>query len=267
MTLLKPKIFLLLIFPLAIFLSFNKHSKDKINTYHGVLWADAAGYYVYQPIWFIYGNNARNFPDNIDAKTGDGFHLDSITNKVTTKYPSGTAILQIPFFIGSHFLAKPFGFKADGFSKIYSFGLYLSGVFYCCFGLFLLSKFLVRHFSPVISVTAPFLFFVGSNLYYYSIDTPGMSHVYSFFLFCLIIYLTPIITTKTSFKYYLQFFCCIILVFLTRPTNILIGLFPLFYNIKSKKEFFNRILFLFSNKLIINNRRVILLAVILCATR
>ncbi len=66
MTLLKPKIFLLLIFPLAIFLSFNKHSKDKINTYHGVLWADAAGYYVYQPIWFIYGNNARNFPDNID---------------------------------------------------------------------------------------------------------------------------------------------------------------------------------------------------------
>ncbi len=249
MTLLKPKIFLLLIFPLALFLSFNKHSKDKINTYHGVIWADAAGYYVYQPIWFIYGNNASKFPIGIGDKTGNGFQLDSINNRVATKYPSGSAILQTPFFLTCHLLAKPLGYEADGFSKIYSFGLYFSGIFYCCIGLFLLSKFLALHFRPLISFISPLLFFAGSNLYYYSIDMPGMSHVYSFFLFSSIIYLTPYITSKSNFNYYLLFYCCIILVLLTRPTNILLGLFPFFYNIKSKVDFFARIRFLFFNKL------------------
>lgn len=251
MKLLKPQIFLLFILPLSIFLSFNKHSKDKINTYHGVIWADAAGYFVYQPMWFIYGNNAGNFPDSIDVKTGNGFQLDFINNKIITKYTCGVAILETPFFLISHVLSKPFGFKADGFSKIYSFGLYFSGIFYCCLGLFFLSKFLARHFRPLISVLAPFLFLAGSNLYYYSIDTPGMSHVYSFFLCCLIIYLTPLITTKINSKYYSLFFCCLILVILIRPTNILIGLFPLFYNIKSKYDFLNRIRFFLSNKLLI----------------
>ncbi len=251
MKLIKPKIFLLFILPLSFFLSFNKHSKDKINTYHGVLWADAAGYYVYQPLWFIYGNNADKFPDSIDVKTGNGFQLNFINNKIITKYTCGVAILETPFFLISHVLSKPFGFKPDGFSNIYSFGLYFSGVFYCCVGLFFLSKFLVRHFNPFTSVIAPILFLSGSNLYYYCIDMPGMSHVYSFFLFCLIIYLTPFITTKINSKYFFLFFCCLILVILIRPTNILIGLFPLFYNIKNKNEFFNRIHFLFSNKLLI----------------
>lgn len=251
MMLLKPKMFLLILLPITLFLSFNKHSKDKANSYHGVIWADAAGYFVYQPMWFIYGNNPNAFPDSIESNTGNGFHLDFINKKIITKYPCGVAILETPFFLFSHALSKPLGFKDDGFSKIYSFGLYFSGVFYCCLGLFFLSNFLLRHFSPLISVIAPLLFLAGSNLYYYTIDNPGMSHIYSFFLFCLIIYLTPFITTKANLKSYLLFFCCLTLVILTRPTNILIGLFPLFYNIKSKNEFFSRMHFLFSNKLLI----------------
>ncbi|MGQ0829186.1 MAG: hypothetical protein ACT4ON_12430, partial [Bacteroidota bacterium] len=248
---LKPQIFLLLILPITIFLSFNKHSKDKANSYHDVLWADAAGYYVYHPIWFIYGNNSADFPDNIEKKTGDGFYLDSVNNKVITKYPCGAAVLQTPFFIISHLLAEPLGFKADGFSKIYSFGIYFAGVFYCCFGLFFLSKFLSLHFSSFVSVVGPLMFLVGSNLYYYTIDAPGMSHIYSFFLFSLIIYLTPFVISKTQFRYYFLFFCCMVLAILTRPTNILIVLFPLFYNIKNKTEFLTRITFLSANKLMI----------------
>ncbi len=242
------RLLFLLLFAILLFLSFNKHSKDKANSYHGVIWADAAGYYVYQPMWFIYGNNPNAFPDNVETKTGNGFYLDFKNNKVITKYPCGVAVLQAPFFLLSHLLAEPLGFTADGFSKIYSFGLYFSGVIYCCIGLFLLSRFLSRHFSPYISVIAPFLFMLGSNLYYYSIDMPGMSHIYSFFLFCCIIYLTPVITSEINFKYYLIFFCCLFLVALTRPTNVLIGLFPLFYQIKNKEEFFARIRFLFSKK-------------------
>lgn len=244
----KERFIFITLFLLCVFLTFNKHSKDKANTYHGVIWADAAGYYVYAPMWFIYGNQATDFPDSIEVKTGNGFQLDLINNKVNTKYFCGTALLETPFFLTSHLLAKPFGYKADGFSKIYSFGLFFSGIFYCCMGLFFLSKFLTRHFSPIISVIAPLLFLAGSNLYYYAIDAPGMSHVYSFFLFSAIIYLTPFILTKSNFKYYLLFFCFLIIAVLTRPTNILIGLFPFFYSIKNKNDFFVRIHYLLKNK-------------------
>jgi hypothetical protein len=247
MILLKPKIFLLFLLPLSIFLTFNKHSKDKKNSYYGVIWADAAGYYVYNPIWFIYGNEASSFPKDIEKNVGNGFHL-SDEGTVVTKYPCGVAILQAPFFLISHALAKPLGFEADGFSKIYSYGLYFAGIIYCCLGLFFLSKFLSRQFSPSISIIAPLLFLAGTNLFYYSIDAPGMSHIYSFFLFSIIIYLTPTITSKVNFKTYLLFYVCVVLAILTRPTNILILFFPLLYAVNSKKDFINRLKLFFENK-------------------
>ena len=250
------RIFFTLLFFLCLFLTFNKHSKDKGNSYHGVIWSDAAGYYVYNPIWFVYGNNASAFPDSIEAKTGNGFYL-SKDNNVITKYPCGVAILQSPFFLASHFLAEPLGYKADGFSRIYSFGLFIAGAFYCCLGLFLLSRFLSKHFSPFISIAAPLLFLAGTNLFYYSIDAPGMSHVYSFFLFSVIVYLTPAITLKVELRHYLPFFICIVLSVLTRPTNILILLFPVFYAVNSRSELIARF------KIFASHKVTILIALIL----
>lgn len=251
MIFLKPKTFLFLLLPLCLFLTFNKHSKDKANSYHGVIWSDAAGYYVYNPMWFIYGNNASAFPDSIETQTGNGFSFDLQTNKVITKYPSGVAILQAPFFLTAHLLAEPLDYKADGFSRIYSFGLFFAGIVYCCLGLFFLSNYLARYFASTIAIIAPLLFLVGTNLFYYSVDAPGMSHVYSFFLFSLIIYLSPIITSRPDFKYYLLFFVCLVLVVLTRPTNILIGLFPLFFHLNNKAEIVQRVKFILQQKMAI----------------
>src|ERR1017187_354763 len=86
----------------SLFLGFNKHSRDTFNSYHSVLWADASGYYMYLPIWFIYGNNANSINDTLVKHTGQGFHMDGIKNKIITKYTCGTAILQMPFFLASH---------------------------------------------------------------------------------------------------------------------------------------------------------------------
>ncbi len=233
---------------ICIFLTFNKHSKDKQNSYHGVIWSDAAGYYVYNPVWFIYGNNAAAFPDSIEARTGNGFQLDAVKNKVITKYPSGVALMQAPFFLLSHALAKPLGYEADGFSRIYAFGLFFAGILYCCLGLFFISKFLSRYFSDLISIGAPLLFLAGTNLYYYSIDAPGMSHVYSFFLFSVIIYLSPKITKESTFKYFFIFFLALFLAVLARPTNAFIALFPVFFHLDHKKQILERIRFFVSQK-------------------
>jgi len=224
-----PKLFLFLLLPLCIFLTFNKHSKDKAHSYHGVLWADAAGYYVHLPVWFIYGNNADAFPANVSEQCGNGFHADSLSNRIITKYYCGTAMLMSPFFLASHALAGPLGFAADGFSKIYSYGLYFAGIVYCCLGLFLLSLFLKKHFSPGVSAGTAFLLFVSTNLFYYAIDSPGMSHIYSFFLFSLFMYSTQQLLHSEKRAWYILFVLSFVLAALTRPTNAVIILFPLFY--------------------------------------
>jgi hypothetical protein len=65
----------ILILGVFIFLTLNRHSRTGVFTYQSEIWADKAGYYVYLPSLFIYGFDASSFPDSIDVKTGDGFHL------------------------------------------------------------------------------------------------------------------------------------------------------------------------------------------------
>lgn len=257
MKFIQPKLFLYLLFPLCIFLTFNKHSRDKEHSYHGVIWADAAGYYVHLPIWFLYGNEASAFPKNIGTETGNGFYADSTRNKIITKYYCGSALLMSPFFIISHALARPLGYEPDGFSKIYSYGLYFSGIVYCCLGLFFLSLFLQKHFSSAISVGTSFLLFASTNLYYYSIDMPAMSHVYSFFLFSLFLYSTQQLLFSGKRIYYITFAVSFALAVITRPTNGLIILFPLFYE---NGMFLSRIKVLLNDK--ISSGIALLLAVL-----
>ena len=235
------KLFLYLLLPIIVFLSLNKHSKDKEKSYHDVIWADAAGYYVYNAIWHIYGHDVASYPDSIDVKTGNGFFINTSNKKIETKYYSGTAILQTPFFYISHLLAKPLGFEANGFSKIYAYGLYFAGIIYVYLGLFFLFHFLKRHVSETISIIAVIIVFACTNLFYYSIDAPGMSHVYSFFVFSLIIYLTPKFIERTSAFTSILYIALLMLAILIRPTNLFIGIFPFVYNLNSFNEFPTRI--------------------------
>jgi hypothetical protein len=253
MRFLQPKLFLLVLLPLCIFLTFNKHSRDKEATYHGVIWADAAGYYIYLPMWFIYGNDAAALPENADSRYGNGFHYTA-GNTIATKYYCGTALLESPFFLIVHALAEPLGYKADGFSKIYSYGLFFSGIVYCCLGLFLLSLFLKHHFSPSLSTVTVLLLFCSTNLFYYSIDSPGMSHVYSFFLMTAFMYSVQRLLCSEKKIWLIALVLSFCLAVLTRPTNAIIILFPIFYE---NGAFLRRI------KLFLQHKISILFAVLL----
>lgn len=231
----------LVLLALLIFLAFNKHSKDNYKGYHSVIWADAAGYYVYNPIWFIYGNSTQSFPDSIVAKTGNGFYFDYENNCVKTKYTSGVAILQVPFFLTAHSLAKGFGFAATGFSSIYVSAIMIAGVFYGLLGLLFSFLFLRKYFSFYHSLVTVALFFLATNLYYYMVDASGMLHVYDFFLFSAIALLTSCIYDDFNFKNILLLFLCFYLAVLIRPTNIVLFLFILFFGINNSTVLRNRI--------------------------
>lgn len=174
-----------LFYGLLVFLALNRHSKAKPFTYHSEIWADKAGYYVYLPAAFTYHFDARAFPDSLDKATGDGFRLNHTTGKVETKYPYGVALLEAPFWAVAHALTP----DQTGFSKAEHKAIDVAAATYFVLGLWLLTQALKRHFTAAVTFLTVALLAAGTNLWYYGLIETGMSHVFSFCAFALLLYL------------------------------------------------------------------------------
>lgn len=208
----------LLLLGLMIFLGFNRHSKSGIYNYHSTIWSDKAGYYIYLPAAFIYHFDATKLPDSITVKTGDGFYLDN--DKIISKYSSGVAILQAPFFLVAHALANPFNFQNDGFSIIYQRLVLISSIVYLWLAALLFYLLLRQHFSLLISSMCSLILISGAGALLYATREAGMSHVYSLFCFSSLIYLL----SKNSANYLTRSIIMGIiigLIVLIRPINII----------------------------------------------
>jgi hypothetical protein len=184
----KEFLYLLFFFILFTFLALNRHSKAEIFTYHSEIWADKAGYNVYLPSLFIYKFDAASFPDSIDDKTGNGFIINTKNNKIITKYPYGVSLLQSPFWLISHFIDK----EKNGFSKIYNISIDVSAIFYFIFGMFFLYKLLNINENKNLTIIVLLVSLLSTNLLYYTIWETGMSHIYSFVFFSLLLYNTSL---------------------------------------------------------------------------
>lgn len=250
----KSSVFLVLFAGLLIFLTFNRHKHNKKGyfNYQSEIWADKAGYNVYLPATFIYGFDASAFPDSIDSLTGNGFSLNTQTGVVNTKYTYGVALMQAPFFLIAYWYSNITGAESTGYEPIYHAIINLSAVFYVVLGLFFLFKFLSLQHSPRTAFISAAIIFLGSNLYYYSIDDTGMSHVYSFFLFSIFLF----IVRKTDFLVQLKFKSLIALgiissvILLIRPTSALFLLVFFFLDLDQINQVWKRFQRLWNFKVI-----------------
>jgi len=178
-----------LLFGLFTFLSLNWHSHAPKFNYHSEIWADRAGYHVYLPATINYGFDASNFPKGLDKKTGYGFSVDSIPARIFTKYTCGVALLRLPFYlIGDLFRSEP-SIEPAGFTELDHAMVDVAASFYGAAGITLLWILLRRRYGRRPATLASFGMLAGTNLLYYIVADPGMSHVYSFFLFALFLFL------------------------------------------------------------------------------
>lgn len=207
---------------ISIFISFkqNKHPENQI-------WSDSQGYYVYLPSVFIYGDFVK------EAVRDTGYiRAYKDTDKIYTKYTCGVALMEFPFFMAAHTIAKLTGQVTDGKSPIYGRGLTMAGLFYMWMGLLLLYVLGRRYFGrwPVIFSLSALL--LGTNLYYYTFFQPAMSHVYSFFLFAAFLLVTDTLfvrnTAPGDWKLWAVLGLVTGLIVLTRPTNAIICIWPLY---------------------------------------
>ncbi|MBC7864969.1 MAG: hypothetical protein IAF38_18490 [Bacteroidia bacterium] len=211
--------------------------------WRGIVESDAKGYYAYLPATFIYNDLNFGFFDSIEKVKyfDEHYYYDYRTQqntKTINKYFCGTAVMQIPFFFASHIATKFSPQDADGFSKYYCIGINLAGIFYLFIGILFLKK-LLRLYS--VSEWTQFwvlpAIVFGTNLFYYSVVEPGMSHVYSFALIACFLVNAKKMCGYYSSRRVIYIAILLALIFLIRPANILI-VFSIPFLAGTKESFF-----------------------------
>lgn len=187
--------------------------------------ADAEGYYMYLPALTIFGF------DDLPVRTTEQFSRIEKTGRYYTKYTAGVALMQSPFYaIASLISGYSKEYAMDGYSRQYQRMILLSAVFYAMAGLGLLYTFLRKQFSVFISALAVLAIFLGTNTYYYTVEESGMSHIYSFFLWVLLICISDRIYRKPAWKWFVVLSLVISLLVFIRPTNIIASVVVLGWN-------------------------------------
>jgi hypothetical protein len=211
---------------LVAFLISDKHRGIQEFHWKSEIFADPAGYYVYLPALFIYNFDAQCFPEKMDEKTGMGFRLDRENNKVLTKYTCGLAIMQSPVFLMIHCWNIMRGHNSDGFSGNYHEIPNIAAFIYLLLAFYFLFRFLKFYFNDAVSILSIALIFLGTNLFYYSIDSTGMSHVYSFFLISAFLFHTKKNMFQDKYRLVDLFIWALLLgmIILIRPSNLIISL-------------------------------------------
>lgn len=196
---------------------------------------DALGYYQWLPSVFI-EHNVDRMPWTHGMESGTWISLFTL----------GVALLQLPFFLIGHLCASFLDYPMNGYSSPYGVAQVFGAATYAAAGTVLAFR-LARRFSTTESaLLAAVTLFSATNLFYYSLYSPTMSHVYSFFLVGLFSYCAIRIQDDDQrparVVHVMLFVVTGSLLVLVRQLNILICLFPLLLALGSPrgvKEFVN----------------------------
>ncbi len=205
---------------------------------------DGKAYYAYLPAIFIYQDSEFRFINDIEKKyyPEDGSQFKDFLNKqengtyVNKTFP-GLAVLYAPFFGIGYIGAWICGYDLDGYAAPFQWAIAFSHIFYFLAGLWVLTM-LFKSFS--INNDKGFLILTlltfGSNCWYYLIYDHSVSHIYSFFLSSLLLYLMERYISTQKMKFLGWSGVLMSLIVITRPTNaVMLLFFPFLLQMKNKR--------------------------------
>ena len=218
------------------------------NQEKGIIYWDPISYYAYLPATFIYKDLSLKFIHDGKDDYGNQFWPEvTKDDKFVIKTSMGLSYLYSPFFFAAHAYAKNSDFKANGFTKPYQMAMQFSSIFYLLFGLFFLLKILRRYFKEWVIAVTIIAIGLGTNLIEYTTREPIMSHSFSFTFITIFIWLTIKWHENKSIGLSILTGLVFGLIFLIRPTNIVVFLFFILYGVSSRKDFLPKIRELFFN--------------------
>ena len=204
--------------------------------------SDGVGYYLYLPAVFIDKDLTLETTINRQfagkAEEWMGVARYPTTGRLLNRYPIGEAIMLSPFFLTGHIIAKLLGVSADGFSWPYQLTAAFAGLFYLIAGLILLRNILSQYFSIPATFLSLIAITFGTNLFHYGTCDNIFSHIFSFFLFCTLLFLSNKIYQQPDKLHFILLGIAGGLLTIVRPTNVLFLVFvPLLnvYNLETLK--------------------------------
>ncbi len=197
----------LFIFVFNFWISNLIHTHTYVTTItHGT---DSLGYYQWLPSLFIDGSF---IPSTYIHTLENGNPL--------SVFSFGIALLMSPFFLLGHLYALLSNYTPNGYTEPYAVAVIGAASFYLSFGLVLLIKIIDRRFKNLrIALISALIIYLGTNLFYYSAFEMGMSHVYNFFIFAVLIYIHTTYRERSFRKYVLLVGLISGLILVVKPYN------------------------------------------------
>jgi len=205
-----------LFFLLAVIVSYWKHEHELDSFLRNG--SDSLGYYQWLPALLIEGR-LDAMPWTYVLENGQGLSL----------FNMGVALLQLPFFLIGHAWALVSGAEANCWSAPYAVAQFAAAAFYLALGCLFVFRALRRYHDERTALWTTTMLYLGTNLFYYASFEPGMSHVYAFFLFALLWWLTEKWIAGPSPALLIGLSAVLALIVLVRPLNACAALLPLFY--------------------------------------
>lgn len=187
-----------------------------------IILADGIGYYEYLPSIFIHKDFVRlDKKVDLSRVEPDFNYTDYKEGKKINKYPCGTAILQSPFFIINYLINKEN--VKTGYEESFQKAIFISTVFYLFLGLLFIRKLLLLYQIKIsIIFILQFFLTLGTNIFFYTHYNGSFSHIYSFFLITLFLYLIKKLSLNYTPKAFYLSIIYLGLIVLVRQINILI---------------------------------------------
>ncbi len=218
------------------------------NQGKGTIYWDTISYYAYLPAAFIHKDLSLEFIHDGKDDYGNQFWPETTTDgKFVIKTSMGLSFLYSPFFFAAHAYANLTDYNPNGFTKPYQVAMEFSSIFYLIFGLFFLVKILRRYFKEWVVAITILAIGLGTNLMAYTTREATMSHSFSFSLITIFIWLTIKWHERKGWGLSILTGLFFGLIFLIRPTNIVVFLIFIFYGISSVKDIPPKMKVLLSN--------------------
>jgi len=168
--------------------------------------------------------------------------------KTLSMFTCGIAILWSPFFLMAHLISIFSGLPADGKTGLYYGFILVGGIFYTYIGLVFIYKFLRDFFEHKVSLITTSLFFLATNVFFYSVLLgAGMSHIYSFSMIAIYLYYCNQFSKDSSLKNLIFLGVPFAMAVLIRPTNMISGLYLFLYGVSNWTTFKEKFYFWVKN--------------------
>lgn len=222
---------------------------------------DTFGYYLYLPAEFIYNDITLSDMSWLNAiheqyrpsETLYQFSVLDNGNKVLVN-TMGMALFYAPFFFLAHFLTPILGYTADGFSIPYQISISLGGLIYSFIGILFLRAALKKIFNKYLATIVLFLIVMSTNYIQFATYSTVSPHNILFTLYAIMLFATLKWHEHYQLKYAVLIGFALGLIFLIRPTEMVVLFIPLLWGVKDKES-------LSRKYLLLKQKRIQLLAV------